>query len=169
MLVIFKKLAYVAHGSYRKILLTLAAELLLKLQKAPRPAVFDVLNGSYSDLFAYMQSNSAVAVSNRVVEMELACKEKNLFIVKHWITNSFKNKSLKCKFLKIQSSFTWLLEIREVLKHFAVCSQLFWAYPIINNSFSFEHFCCLICFCYLVGISNFASSQKTEHDSYSRR
>lgn len=45
-------------------------------------------------LFAYMHSNSAVAVSNRVVEVDLACK-KNLFIVKYSNTKSLKYKSLQ--------------------------------------------------------------------------
>lgn len=51
----------------------------------------------------------------------------------------------------MQSSFTSLLEIRQVLKHF-IASYF---------GFSFECFFCLIWFCYLVGMSNFASSQKT--------
>lgn len=46
-------------------------------------------------VLAYMHSNSAIAVSNRQVAIELACKEKNLFIVKYQSTNSLKYQSLQ--------------------------------------------------------------------------
>ena len=53
-----------------------------------------MLNGLYST-FAHTCSNSAVAVSDRIVEIELACKEKNLFIVKCQSMDSLKYKSLQ--------------------------------------------------------------------------